>query len=246
MSNNQVDRRFTQTDDAFIVADLQQMSPARNYNQWIYSMITPFVGKRVLEVGAGIGNLSKKIIKDTDQFIAVEPNPNCQQVLKKIFINDPRFTLIPKRIEECNSLKNLKGKFDTILCVNVLEHIQDDHETLKVLNDLLVKNGYLVLIVPAVKWAYGTIDISVGHQRRYSKYDLQLAFYNTSYKIEKMYYFNFPGLLGWYFNSRFLKIQSQRRSQISFFDQFVPIIIKLESIIHPLLGMSLFVAGRKE
>ena len=246
MSTTKDDRRFTQTDDAFIMADLQQMLQARNYNQWLNSMITPFIGKRVLEVGAGIGNLSKEIIKDTEQFYAIEPNPNCQRVLNEIFINDPKFTLIPKRIEESKSLNNLKGKLDTILCVNVLEHIQDDQESLRVLNDLLVSEGYLVLIVPAVKWAYGTIDKSVGHHRRYTKYDLQLALNNASYKIEKMYYFNFPGLLGWYFNSRFLKIQSQRRSHIFIFDRFVPIIKKLESIIHPPLGMSLFVVGRKK
>jgi 16S rRNA A1518/A1519 N6-dimethyltransferase RsmA/KsgA/DIM1 with predicted DNA glycosylase/AP lyase activity len=93
MSNTQVDRGFTQTDDAFIMADLQQMSSARNYSRWLFSMITPFFGNRMLDIGVSIGNLSKKIIKDADQLTAVEPNPNCQRVLKENFLNDPKFTL---------------------------------------------------------------------------------------------------------------------------------------------------------
>jgi phospholipid N-methyltransferase len=231
MSNNNYDRRLTQTEDEFILADLLQMNSAVNYTQWLYSMIHPFLGKKVLEVGAGIGNLTNKIIKDVDQLIAVEPNAACQKLLRQAFQNHSKFSLIPQRIEVSQSLNEFQDKIDTILCVNVLEHIQNDAEILKVFNNLLSTDGRLVLIVPAVKWVYGEIDKAVGHYRRYSKKSIN--------------YFNFPGLIVWFFNSRFLKIHEQQQSQIAFFDRIVPLIKNLESFLHPPLGMSLFVVGRK-
>ena len=99
MFSNYYDWRLTQTEDEFILADLLQMNLAVNYTQWFYSMIHPFLGKKVLEVGASIGNLTNVIINGVEQIIEVEPNVTCQKLLRKDFRNHPDFSLIPQRIE---------------------------------------------------------------------------------------------------------------------------------------------------
>jgi len=245
MKREQSDRRTTQLDDEFIMEDLQQMQVAGNYNAWLHSLIKPFIGKEVLEVGAGIGNLSKLILDDAEHFTAVEPNLACQRILIKSFKENPSFQLIPESIEKYLSSSESKIGFDTIICINVLEHIIDDQKIINGFADSLNKAGNLVVIVPAVQWAYGSMDKAVGHYRRYSKKYLVNIFRKSSLDLNKIYFLNFPGLLGWIFNSRIFHIQAQKQSQITLFDHLVPIIRKIEGIIHPPVGMSLFAVGRK-
>ncbi len=240
------DRRLTQTNDEFIAEDLQQMVSATNYNDWLYSLIEPYIGKRVIEIGAGIGTTSRKIIQGDVHLTAVEPNKKCQEYLSKYFSNNQKFALIPSTIEDCKGNSDLDENFDTIICINVLEHIKDDLASIMMFNNLLETNGYLLIIVPAVKMLFGPIDKSVGHYRRYSKKDLKYLLSNTSFDIEKIHYFNFIGSIGWFFNSHILKIESQKESQISFIDKFVPFLSTIETRIHPPIGMSLFMAARKK
>ncbi len=221
------------------------MTTARNYNEWLYSMIKPYLGNQIMEVGAGIGTISEKILEDNLPLTAIEPNKNCQRFLKQKFANDPNFKLLPSTIEELAPDKGQKGKFNTIICLNVLEHIQQDQNVIKLLFDFLEENGYLILIVPAVPWAFGSIDKSVGHYRRYSKKGLRSLFSSTDFIIEKMHYYNLPGLFGWYFNSRILRIQSQNQGQVCAFDKLVPCHRKVETIVHPPIGMSLFAAVKR-
>ena len=240
------DRRLTQTKDEFIAEDLEQMLSAINYNDWIYSMIEPYFGKNIIEIGAGIGTVTRKIIQKNIRITAVEPNENCQRHLLKDYSNNPNFSLIPSKIEDCKINNELLGKFDTLICINVLEHIKDDLDSMMTFNKILKNGGYVLLIVPALSMLFGPIDKSVGHYRRYSKKDLQSLFSNSSFEIEKIYYFNFVGSLGWFVNSHILKIESQKESQISLMDKLVPFLSSIESVIHPPIGMSLFVAARKK
>ena len=240
------DRRHTQTDDEFIAEDLEQMLAAKNYNAWLYSLVEPYFGKNLIEIGAGIGTVTQKIIQRDVHITVVEPNKNCQEYLTKKFSDDRNFSLIPAKIEECKKNNNLHEKFDTLICINVLEHIQDDLDSVLTFSNLLKKDGCALIIVPALQILYGPIDKSVGHYRRYSKKDLKVLFSASPFKIEKMHYFNIIGAIGWFFNSHILKIESQKRSQISFIDKIIPSLSAIEAVIHPPFGMSLFLVVRKK
>jgi len=145
--------------------------------------------------------------------------------------------------EEC--IKQLyKYKFDTILCSNVLEHIQCDEKALFIMWKLLQHGGRLLLLVPAHKWLYGSLDKEDGHFRRYKKIDLLMNM-NSYFDIEFVRRKNFVGLLGWLMNSKILNKKIISSEQMDFFDEFVPILSKIENKIRIPCGLSLIVVGRK-
>jgi 16S rRNA A1518/A1519 N6-dimethyltransferase RsmA/KsgA/DIM1 with predicted DNA glycosylase/AP lyase activity len=90
------DRRFMQNVDPFIAEDLHQMEQADNYNKWLYDLVQPYIGKRILEIGPGIGTFSKKMISEVDLLVGVEPNQYCADQLIKNLENNAKFILINK------------------------------------------------------------------------------------------------------------------------------------------------------
>jgi 2-polyprenyl-3-methyl-5-hydroxy-6-metoxy-1,4-benzoquinol methylase len=146
-----VDRRQTQLNDDFAAVDLHQMRLARRYSDWIVQQIRPHCGKRILEVGAGIGNISSRLLRDTDYLCACEPNPTCFEALRRSLGGLPGFECRPWRIEDCDVPFVVSRRIDTIVCVNVLEHLEDDVQALKRLRAMLPDDGAgrIVLLVPA-------------------------------------------------------------------------------------------------
>jgi len=244
--SNQSDRRYLQTIDPFILDDLRQMQNAPNYNKWLYEVVKPFIGKRVLEIGSGIGNMSRKVIEDVDLLVGIEPNEYCANLLLDTLINEPRFIHIQKKIEDCDYEDLKKYQFDTILCMNVLEHIADDVATLKFFEKILEPGGRVVLLVPAIPQAYGPIDKAVGHFRRYTKSSIREVLGNTSMKVEILFYSNLLGLLGWLFNARISKSINQNNFQIKLFDTIVPLLSFIEDKVKSPIGLSLICVSRKK
>ena len=240
------DRRYFQTEDSFIADDLRQMELAPNYNEWLFSLVKPFIGRRILEIGSGIGTMSKKIIQESDLLVGVEPNQYCARQLEKNFGDSPKFVLINKRLEETryDDLFN-KYKFDTVLCMNVLEHIQDDIGTLQFFEQLLEPGGRVVLLLPAFPQVYGPIDKAVGHFRRYTKSSINNALLKTSLVVEKNFYSNFPGLIGWFFNARIKRSTGQSNSQIRLFNSLTPFISLVEKTLGCPIGLSLISISKK-
>jgi phospholipid N-methyltransferase len=239
------DRRYQQVEDPFISEDLRQMELAENYNYWLFSLLKPFLGDRILEIGPGIGNLTKHFIKSAEYLEGIEPNLVCADLLMDSFQGNQKFSLQRIKVEDCevNLLKT--KKINTIVCVNVLEHINNDHETLVKLMDILTDNGKLLLLVPAISWAYGPIDASVGHFRRYSLKKLKETMEKAGFDVVFSQYSNFLGLIGWVINSKITKAVKQNDFQIRMFDNLVPILSRLEKIIIPPLGLSIIAVGRK-
>ncbi|MFA5835581.1 MAG: class I SAM-dependent methyltransferase [Bellilinea sp.] len=242
----QNDRRYIQTDDPFIMDDLRQMENAPNYNKWLHALVKPYIGKRVLEIGPGIGNISRQLIDDVDLLVVVEPNQYCSEILHRIFISAPHFSLINKGIEACEFNDFINLHFDTVLCMNVLEHIEDDVATLKLFERILEPGGRVVLLVPAFPQAYGPIDKAVGHFRRYTKRSMKENLRKTSLKNEKMFYSNILGLLGWIYNARVRKLTRQSDSQIKIFNKFVPLISFIEGKVGCPIGQSLISVSKVE
>lgn len=243
--NHQNDRRFLQNQDPFIAQDLEQMRLAKNYNNWLYQLVKPYLGKRVLEIGAGIGTVSTKIITEVDLLISVEPNPYCVRQLKSQLGSNPKFILFDRRLEDCSAASFNDYKVDTVLCINVLEHIEDDLATLRLFEEVIQSGGRVVLLLPAVPQAYGPIDQAVGHFRRYSKSSIQSVLNQTTLIAERYTYSNFVGLLGWFFNARIKKSIRQSSTQIKLFDWLTPLISTIERTFGCPIGLSLISISRK-
>jgi 2-polyprenyl-3-methyl-5-hydroxy-6-metoxy-1,4-benzoquinol methylase len=246
MSGTHVDRRFDQTQHAYAANDLEIIEEARRYGEHVFELFRPFIGRRVLEVGAGIGTMSRKLVRTADLVVGIEPNANCCARLESAMRGDPKFTMLACHLEECD-LDDLRGKqLDTVYCVNVLEHIEDDVAALTMFKDLVVPGGHVLIYVPAVQAAYGPLDAELGHHRRYSKRTLGAAFAAAGLDLIRMKYANPIGLIGWMYNSHVTKARHHSLEQVQLFERFVaPWALPLERLIPPPIGSSLIGVGVK-
>lgn len=221
------------------VSDLQIMQRAVHYRRWCFEQVTPFLGKRVLEIGAGIGNQTE-FLAHAEVVVCVEPCSEATAVLRESYAGDPRVVVFEGDIcsEAARSLA--VHACDTAICFNVLEHIADERAALANIAHILAPGARLLLMVPALPVLFGTVDRAVGHHRRYLPSTLRAALERAGYRVQRLWWMNLPGIAGWFLNNRVLKRHEESASQILFYDRFVvPATRFLESLIHPPIGLSL-------
>lgn len=225
---------------------LDVMSKADNYNNWIYDKIKPFIGKSILEIGCGIGNFTK-FLANADRLVCIDLLKSCIEKVSANYKSSKNISFIEGDIFNQDIINKIKDtNFDTIVCLNVLEHIKEDKEVLEACSDLLQPHGQLVLMVPAMKFMFGSIDKSIGHERRYDKKELGEKLKRAGFKITKLYYFNSLGVLGWMLNNKILRREDLSLTQTLFYDKMIiPILSKIESFVSPSFGMSLIAIAEK-
>ena len=235
------DRRFTQTREDFAAEDLRQMRMAQRYQRWIFSLLQPYLGSRIFEVGCGIGTMTQALLERAELVFGIEPNTACAGPLLETLGTHPRFVFKPWHIEDCNIDLLLSQAFDTVVCVNVLERIEDDASALKLFGAVVAAQaGRVVLLVPAVPAAYGPLDEALGHHRRYTRRSLADLVERAGLTPRVIHYSNLIGLLGWYYNARVSRIARHSDHQIQLFDTLVaPWAGRVEQLIRPPLGLSL-------
>jgi SAM-dependent methyltransferase len=158
-------RRFT-TNEGFLV--LQSVRRARGFNRWLVRQMAPYVGRRVLEAGSGIGNLTEFFL-DRERLACVDLDPFYVQRLRQRYghLSNLSFQEVDlSRLEGCSNLQ--QANLDTIICINVLEHIEDDAKVLRNFFKLLRPGGHALLLVPANPRLYTGVDEALGHFRRYT------------------------------------------------------------------------------
>ncbi|MBX3025572.1 glycosyltransferase [bacterium] len=223
---------------------LRRLRQARRYNEWVWGRLRPFIGDRVLEVGCGIGNYTG-FLRNHALVVSTDHNPEyVRQVATRLEQYD---NIRVERIDwERPDLAALRAHaFDTVLCLNVLEHVERDDDALATFASLLPIGGRLVLQVPALPGLYGGIDRAIGHHRRYQREALRAQLERHGFVVEHGRYFNLPGLIGWYVNSRLLRRRSVPGLQARIASALVPW-LSLEQRFDPPLGMSLLMVGRKD
>jgi 2-polyprenyl-3-methyl-5-hydroxy-6-metoxy-1,4-benzoquinol methylase len=240
-----VDHRFTQTQKRYAADDLETMSEAVRYQRHIYDVLRPYVGKHVLEVGCGIGTMTRRLVETADEVVCIEPNLNCATRAREELGDHPRVTIRVEHLEESNP-SELANRFDTVVCVNVLEHIEDDVRALTMFRDVVSGTGGQVLVwVPAVQAIYGPHDAALGHHRRYSKASLSKAFDAAGLDLVALKYSNPIGLLGWMYNLYISGNTEHTAGQVRTFDRFVaPWALPLERLVAPPIGLSVIAVGR--
>ena len=237
---------FTIEEDPFFVEDLLQMQKAQNYRRWQFAMVAPYVRGQVLEVGGGIGNFTGELASVSQSVISIEPNAYCFGRLREKTKDLPHVRVCNTTVEDLDQHVGTEGPRDTIILMNVLEHIKDDLATLVLLRRHLKPEGRIVLLVPAGPWAFGKTDERLGHYRRYSKASGRQLIAAAGMQLEKVRYFNFIGIWAWWWNGRVAGSQKQSDAQISVFDRyFVPCISRVESLVAPPVGQSLLLVARQ-
>jgi|SRR5450432_5226 len=228
---------------------LEIFSNAPAINQWLYEKIEGFISGQVLETGSGIGNISQLLLESNPTVSLSDLRSDYCHLLEKKFISNPNLQSI---FELDISVKDFKivyaqwlAKFDTVIALNVIEHIQDDAGAIQNAGELLKENGKLVILVPAGEWLKNGLDQQLGHFKRYSKKDLSELLKTAGLKVSNLQYFNFAAILGWWLSG---KIQGNKiipANQLKLFNRFVPVFRILDWFLKPFAGISLIAVGTK-
>lgn len=218
---------------------MRRMAAAENYTAWLLTRGGGYLGGRVLDLGSGIGTFAH-ILGDWTDVVAVEPDPGFVSLLRERFARKPNVTVV----EGDAFSSEIEGTFDTIVCLNVLEHIADGRATLRRLNDLLAVGGHLLLLVPAHPFLYSQIDRSVGHERRYTRRALGERLADAGFATEELRYVNPIGAFGWLVSSKLLRRDQVPAAPLKRYDVLVPLLRRFDRLHLP-FGLSVWAVARR-
>jgi SAM-dependent methyltransferase len=221
------------------------MQAARRYFAWQARLATEQIGRRVVEIGCGLGNFTEHLL-DREQIIALDVVEDCLDHLRGRFPS--RANLVARRmdVQDPEFRELARYRPDTVVCLNVLEHVRDDRLALEHMHYVLDPGGRAVFILPAFESLYGPIDHNLGHFRRYSKGHWRALAEAVGFRIRQSHYLNSVGLIGWWLNAKVLKKTEQSEAQIALFDSLiVPPLSRLERWIEPPFGQSIFTVLEK-
>lgn len=205
----------------------------------------PHLGDHICEVGAGIGNLTRFFL-NTKRLVCIEPEKEYWPSLQALSAVHRNITVARCGIETYTAFLQNSELFDSVVCVNVLEHIREHSDALCLMGQLARPGGAILLYVPACPWAYGLLDKSLGHFRRYAKKQLKHMAKTTGLRVLKCHYVNFLGAFGWWWFSRVRKHSEIAARRVRFIDRYVPYISALERILPVFVGQSLYCVLQKK
>lgn len=224
---------------------LRRMARLGVYNKWLHDHFDAYLGKRILEVGSGVGNQTRYFV-DRERVVASDIEPHYVRELQhtvghrsNVRVASFRFPLTPDAQADLAT-----ERIDTIVCMNVLEHIEDDRSTLRDFAAALPPGGRLVLLVPAMPGIYGTLDVNLQHFRRYDREPLRTLLTECGFEVETLRYLNQPGVFGWWLNARVLKRRIIPRGQAGAVRWLMPW-LRFESRRNPSFGMSLLALAKR-
>jgi len=225
-------------------AEFEALSQAHNYYRWIRSMFGEHLRGRVVEVGAGRGTFSDRLLalESIDELLLIEPDASLYRQLHARFADEARVTTVEGYFGD----GDLGGPVDAIVLVNVLEHIQDDASLVQTAWRALRPGGALLLFVPAGPSLFGSLDRAFDHFRRYERRGLVELLTGGGLEVATAHYVNAPGALIWFLAGRVLRQQTIRIAQMRLYDRLViPIVSRVETILRPPRGQSLMAIAVK-
>ncbi len=218
------------SEDEFGSKILSRLSRADNFNLWMADTIKPYVGQRVLEIGAGIGNLTTKLIPRKN-YCATDINPLYLNFTENLKADKPYLTVSYLDLNDVSGFKEQGRQFDTVICLNVIEHLDNDELAMKNIADLLQKKGTAIVLVPRGQRLFGSLDEVLGHRRRYSKKMMDELSKKADFSIKKVIPFNRVSSIPWLINGRVLKKRTFSFFQIFMMDLLTPIFKKIDNYL---------------
>jgi SAM-dependent methyltransferase len=230
--------------DDSVTHSLAVLSRVYHYNHWIYNTVRPFLKGAILEVGAGVGNITQFLLNHP-RIACLEPSEPYVEYLRNRFADHRNLSVHQAKIEELPNSELAAGSYNSVVCANVLEHIEADQFALNIMAQMVTADGVVALVVPAVSSIYGRLDKRMGHYRRYNRGQLKGMLDRAGLRVVRARYFNGVGALGWWIQGQLLGHERIPERQTRIFDKLVPLLSALERILPPPLGQSLAVIGRK-
>ena len=222
---------------------LDSLAHTRKFNAWMADTVRPFLGRHVLELGSGIGNMTRHLSRGRKTYTASDIDEEHMARLRVRFLGRPNLKI--RKCDLCDPVdfEDLHGNFDSVVCLNVVEHVEDDLGALRNIFSALQPGGCAVILVPQDQKAYGTLDQVLGHYRRYSEAQLRARMEEAGFQVERILHFNRATLPGWRFNGQILKRTSFSRFQLRVFDSLVPLWRRVDQFF-PWPAVSVIAVGR--
>jgi SAM-dependent methyltransferase len=235
------DRASQEVADDNLLTTLSSLEGAVNYRDWLMRLAYPFVATPVLEVGAGRGTFTP-FLAARGEVTAIEPSERLADLLTDAVAGQPHVTVV---VGDLASIPAAACHGSAVM-FNVLEHIEADGEALRQVYARLQPGARLVLWVPAFELLYSEFDRRVGHHRRYRLRGLKSLVRDAGYTVERARYANAIGWVSWLVFCRMLRLMPADGALTRVFDRFfVPIISRVERVIRPPFGQSIFLVARK-
>lgn len=220
---------------------LHSLERAQRFNRWMASAIAPFAGARVMEIGAGIGNITSWLLP-RDAYLATDINPHYLAYLRNLALGKPYLAVDRVDVEEPADFARWQGQFDTVVCLNVLEHVRDPLLALRNMYSALAPGGRLVLYVPQGQRLYSSLDEVLGHRCRYDRSMLAGELAAAGFVVEHLRDFNRTAVPGWLLNGKLLRRRHFNRLQLKIFNMLVPIVRRTDRFL-PWPGLGMIAVG---
>lgn len=221
---------------------LEVMSSANNYNAWSLSLFSKYLKGDILEIGGGIGNFTSLLTKYGDVTSIEIEKSYLPKIRKRVKENvDVGFGDIEK-----GDYFFKRKKFDSIVILNVLEHIKDDDRAVANIFKLLKKKGHVCILVPAHSLLFSKMDKNLGHYKRYTKDNLNKLLIKNGFDIKETRYLNLLGAFGWFFSGRVLKKEAIPQNQLQVFDVLSKPMLYIERFVRPPFGLSVLTIATKK
>jgi glycosyltransferase involved in cell wall biosynthesis len=244
---------FWAVDDLYVASYgrglLNSLTGTPQYLSWITRVLRPYLGDSVLEAGAGLGNLTGRLMARKVFYVAGEKDPLYLHALRNRFLRTPNVTVVKLDPENPDDYSAWIGhgedeKFETALCVNVLETVDDPAKVIGLLRDSLKREGRIVVLVPRGTGLYGSLDGAMGHKRRFSKDELVTLLKNAGFRIEQTRQLNKIGAFSWWINGKVLRRKKIGKPSLKLFDKTVWIWRRIDGLM-PWNGLSLIAIARR-
>lgn len=210
-------------------------------NDWYYSKFRERIGGRVLELGSGIGNISRLLAKDARELVVTDVE---DEYLERLRRELPPRVQVARYDLDGPPPEAIGAGFDVVISLNVLEHVLDDRRVIADLVRLLSPGGWLLTYVPACALAFGTLDEALGHHRRYDRASFGERMREAGLSVERLEYMNLLGLAGWIVNGRLLRRTTLDPRQVGTFERLVPL-VRLEDRVRVPIGLGLICHAHK-
>ena len=209
---------------------LMGLSRAKKFNHWMADTIRPFIGRDILEIGSGIGNITQELMAGK-HYYASDINSFYLEMIDKFRLHNPRLDTVFLDVKDVSPDSRPTGRFDTVICLNVIEHLDNDRQAMKNISALLKDGGKAIILVPRGKWLYGSQDEVLGHKRRYTDAMIRELEGEGGLQLAELIGFNKSSVLPWFINGRMFRKRTFSRVQIGILDAFIPLIKRIDNYL---------------
>ena len=236
-----------ENDATYIGNELELFSHAKNWKKYWGNQTRPFLGENVLEVGAGLGGTTVDLIDTATvkKWVCLEPDTRLSSQIKDTLKGHPDAGKVEVQSVYLADYKT-DQKFNSILYIDVIEHIEHEAEELQRAYELLKDNGYLIIVVPAHQSLYSPFDKSIGHFRRYNRKMLHKVLPGNLQVVQDRY-LDSEGLMATLANKKLLKQSYPTIKQIKYWDSaIIPFSRICDKIFQFNVGKSILLIGKKK